>query len=100
MEDDVQLTVPEQKKAGKKAKDKRNYSVADHYLVPKHSLLNDKEKKAVLEQYHVMFSELPKILITDPALSGMDVKIDDVIKITKEHPQLGKMEYYRGVANE
>lgn len=100
MEDDVQLTVPEQKKAGKKTKDKRMYNVVDHYLVPKHSVLNEKEKKLIFDQYHVTFAELPKILLTDPALSALDVKVGDVVKITKENSQLGKMEYYRGVTNE
>ena len=87
-------------RATKKIKAKNMYRVAEHCLVPEHILLTEKEKKALFEKYHLLFSELPKIMIADPALEGLDIKVGDVVKIVKTHSVVGKTEYYRGVTNE
>ena len=88
------------KKAAPKKKEKILYVVSDHYLVPKHSVLTDKEKEVLFKQFDVRFSELPKILLDDPALKGLDVKSGHVIKIEKEHSVIGTLDYYRGVSSE
>ncbi len=70
-----------------------------HILIPKHTKLSEKEKTAVLEKYHITFTELPSILKNDPALAGMDVEEGDVIKIERTSPTAGKTIFYRGVIN-
>jgi len=92
--------VTKKKKAAPKKKEKILYVVPDHYLVPKHSVLSDKEKEVLFERFDVRFSELPKILLDDPALRGLDAKSGHVIKIEKVDSVIGTLEYYRGVSSE
>jgi DNA-directed RNA polymerase subunit H len=73
---------------------------ANHILVPKHEKISDEEKKALFERYNISVRELPKIMINDAALAGMDVKVGDVIKITRKSSTAGFAVYYRGVTNE
>jgi DNA-directed RNA polymerase subunit H len=39
--------------------------------------------------------ELPKILLTDPALKNLDAKLGDVAKITRKSQTAGYATYYR-----
>ena len=71
-----------------------------HILVPKHEKISDKDKKVLFEQYQISEKDLPKMPITDPAIVHMDLKVGDVIKITRDSPTAGKVYFYRGVANE
>jgi DNA-directed RNA polymerase subunit H len=71
-----------------------------HILIPKHKKLSEKEKKTVLDNYHITVNELPSINKADPALAGMDVEVGDVIKIERESPTAGSTVFYRGVAGE
>ncbi len=71
----------------------------EHALIPKHTKLSEKDKKAVLEQYNITFTELPLIKTSDPALAEMGVEEGDVIKIERDSPTAGKTVFYRGVQN-
>lgn len=71
-----------------------------HVLVPIHEKMSDADKKLLFEQYLISEKDLPKIPITDPAIRHMDLKVGDVIKITRSSPTAGKVYFYRGVANE
>ncbi len=77
----------------------KEINITPHYLVPKHTKLNEKETEKFLEKYNISIKELPKILISDPALANMDVKPGDVIKIDRKSETAGKTTYYRGVIN-
>ncbi len=71
--------------------------IEKHVLMPTHSKLNDKDKKELLEHYNISFTQLPKILNTDSALAGLDVKTGDVVKIVRKSPTAGESVFYRGV---
>ncbi len=73
--------------------------VTKHALIPKHSKLGEKEKKELLEKYHISLKELPKIMKDDSAIMHLDAKPGDVIKIMRESPTAGKSVFYRGVSN-
>ncbi|MCA9478013.1 MAG: DNA-directed RNA polymerase subunit H [Nanoarchaeota archaeon] len=73
---------------------------ARHILIPLHEKISEKEKKELLERYNVTVRELPKISPNDPALAGMEVKQNDVIKITRNSPTAGKTYFYRGVSSD
>ncbi len=83
----------------KKVKKQANFDVAEHVLVPKHVKLSDKEKKEVLNAFNVSVHQLPKILVTDPALRRLDVKPGDIIKVVKQSATAGEVVYYRGVVS-
>ena len=74
--------------------------IKNHVLIPKHTLLNEKEKKALFEKYNISPSNLPRILKDDSALSGLKVKDGDVIKIERNSPTAGMVKFYRLVIND
>jgi len=74
--------------------------ITKHYLVPKHIILSEEEKKELLEKYKVSLSDLPKIKISDPALKNLNVKPGDVVKIIRNNPWIGEEIYYRVVVED
>ncbi|PIU02839.1 MAG: DNA-directed RNA polymerase subunit H [Candidatus Diapherotrites archaeon CG09_land_8_20_14_0_10_32_12] len=77
----------------------KNINLKKHVLVPEHSKLIKKEIQELLEKYNLSLNELPKIILTDPAITSLNVKLGDVIKITRDSPTAGKSIYYRVVIN-
>lgn len=78
---------------------KKKFDISKHILVPKHTKISDKEKKELYEKYKISFNALPKILRTDPAVKEFNVKVGDVIKITRKSPTAGETIFYRGIVN-
>ena len=77
----------------------KNIDIRKHILVPEHSKLTKQEIQKLLEKYKIVLNDLPKILLTDPAIEKLNVKPGDVIKITRDSPTAGKSIYYRVVTN-
>lgn len=73
--------------------------VKEHVLLPKHEKLSEKEKKELLEEYHITMKELPRIKESDAAIQSLKAKPGDVIKITRKSPTAGEAVFYRGVIN-
>jgi DNA-directed RNA polymerase subunit H len=71
--------------------------VAEHVLVPKHIILSEEEKNEVLKKYRVSLKQLPRIIITDPAIKNMNPKIGDVVKIVRESRTAKEIVFYRVV---
>jgi|GEM_PF-1323580 len=69
----------------------------DNILVPKHEVMPPEEAEKILLKYSVTRDELPKIKITDPALSKLEVGGGEIIKITRTTPLIGESYYYRVV---
>jgi len=78
---------------------KKKYNIQEHNLVPEHLKLNEKEVKDLLEQYHISLKELPKISKKDPAISHLNAKEGDVIKIIRKSKTASESIFYRGVIN-
>lgn len=72
----------------------------NHFLVPEHIKLSDEEKKELFEIHNITIKDLPKILISDPAIRHLDLVENDVVKIIRISPTSGKAIFYRGVINE
>jgi len=62
-----------------------------HILQPKHIKLSEKESEELLKKFNVSKSQLPKILLNDPALPE-GCNIGDIIKIERKSG-----DYYRVV---
>ena len=75
----------------------KEVDITKHRLVPKHELLNEKEKEELLKRYGVTIRQLPRILASDPAIQKLNAKIGDIIKITRKSPTAGEATYYRVV---
>ena len=75
------------------------FDISSHNLVPKHSLLTEKQKEALLKELHIVEQKLPKIIKDDPAISTLNAKAGDVIQITRDSRSAGVSIYYRVVIN-
>ena len=65
----------------------------DHVYVPKHEIMTKQEAEDVLEKYHCKATELPLILVTDPAIIGLGIKPGDMIRITRNSATAGESFY-------
>lgn len=74
-----------------------NFDVTQHFMVPKHLILSEKEAESLLEQFKVTRDELPKIKISDPAIANLKPKLGDIVKIEKESIFKDPINYYRVV---
>jgi len=76
--------------------DKFKDIILSHKLVPKHIILDEKEKKKVVTKYAGGDPfKLPYISRNDPVVKAIGAKPGDVIKIIRESPTAGKSIYYR-----
>ncbi len=66
-----------------------------HDLVPKHELLTAEEADSLIEKFNISRAQLPNILLSDPAIKGLDAKVGDVIKITRSNQVTGTGRAYR-----
>lgn len=68
--------------------------VSQHNLVPEHAVLDEDSVEAVLEEYDIDRTDLPKITRRDPALPD-DAEVGDVIEITRDSRTARKALVYR-----
>lgn len=78
---------------------KKSFDVTEHMLVPKHSLLSEREKEKLFKEKNITLLNLPFILLSDPAIASLGAKVDDVIKVERKSPTVGTHNYYRRVIN-
>ena len=78
---------------------KRKLDVRKHALVPQHRKLGEKEKQAVLEQYHATLEHMPKISKKDPVILAINARPGDLIEIRRKSPTSGESLFYRVVVN-
>lgn len=71
------------------------FNILKHELVPEHIILNENEKKKLLEEYGIKPGNLPKILTTDPVVKALDAKEGDILKIIRKSKTAGTSLYYR-----
>ncbi|EMA48927.1 DNA-directed RNA polymerase subunit H [Halococcus morrhuae DSM 1307] len=57
--------------------------VSQHTLVPEHRLIDDDEIDALLAEYDISRTDLPKIKRTDPALPD-EAATGDVVRIERD----------------
>jgi len=67
---------------------------SEHFLVPPHRILDEKELEAVLKKYNVTVNKLAKIFETDPQAKKLNAKVGQVIEIEREENGR-KVKYYR-----
>jgi len=74
--------------------------VPDHVFVPKHEILTKAEAEEVLTKFNCQPTEMPLIMVNDPAIVGLDVKPGDMIRIIRNSDTAGKSIYYRYVVED
>jgi DNA-directed RNA polymerase subunit H len=73
------------------------FNILNHELVPEHIILKENEIKEVLEKFKIGPQNLPKILLSDPAVKAINAKEGDIIKIVRKSKTAGTSIYYRVV---
>jgi len=75
----------------------KNVEIEKHELVPKHTLLSAAEKEELLKKYGVSLRQLPRMLVTDPAVAKLGCNVGDIVKIERKSQTAGETVYYRVV---
>ena len=75
----------------------QEYDATAHVLSPTHEKLTADDVEQLLKNYNVEYAKLPKISITDPSIKQLEVKLGDVIKISRKSSTSGNTVYYRMV---
>ena len=68
--------------------------VSQHTLVPEHAVLEEDDLEAVLDEYGIERTDLPKIKRSDPALPE-DAEIGDVVEIVRDSRTTDTATVYR-----
>lgn len=72
------------------------YNISKHTLVPKHMIVHDSEEiDSILDTYRLKKNQLPIILKADPMARYLDVKVGDIVKVTRNSPSAGEAIVYR-----
>jgi len=71
------------------------FNILNHELVPEHIILKENEIKEVLEKFNIKPENLPKILLSDPAVKAINAKEGGILKIVRKSKTAGISIYYR-----
>jgi DNA-directed RNA polymerase subunit H (RpoH/RPB5) len=72
-----------------------SFDIFKHKLVPRHEIISEEEKKAVLEKYHAEHHQFPWIKVSDPIAIILGARPGDIIKITRNSQTAGTYVSYR-----
>ena len=73
------------------------FNLFDHILVPNHEILNERERREVLERFHAEPYQFPWIKASDPIAIILGAEPGDIIRVTGDSATAGKSESYRYV---
>ena len=75
----------------------KDNDIRKHELVPKHTILNEKEKEELLRRFNITLKQLPRIPVPDPVIKILNGQPGDVVKIERKSLTAGQTDYFRVV---
>jgi DNA-directed RNA polymerase subunit H (RpoH/RPB5) len=75
----------------------KEVDILKHELVPKHMILNEKEKEDLFKKYGITIRQLPRMVGSDPVIKVLNGQPGDVVKIVRKSPTARESVYYRVV---
>lgn len=75
----------------------KELNILKHELVPKHRILNEKEREELFKKYGINIRQLPRISGSDPVIKLINGQLGDVVEIARKSPTAGETKYYRVV---
>ena len=75
----------------------KEMDIRKHELVPKHTILNEKQKEELMKKYNITLKQLPRILASDPVIKLLNGQPGDVVMIERKSLTAGQADYYRVV---
>ncbi len=73
------------------------FDLFEHLLVPRHEILEEKEKEQLLTQLRVHPYQLPQISSSDPAVKAIGAKPGELLRVIRKSPTAGEHIAYRYV---
>lgn len=95
-EDDDEDTGKGKKRKVKKRARKVKEEIT-HSYIPKHEIIVGEELEKLISEQNLNPEKLPHIFIADPGIAHLEVKVGDVIKISRKNKTIGEVIYYRKV---
>lgn len=74
-------------------------NILNHELVPRYEILDKKQKEQVLEKFHIINKDFPKIFSSDPVIKLINAKMGDVVRINRQSLTAGESIYFRIVVD-
>ncbi len=71
-----------------------------HHMVPRHYICEDGETQEVLERWKAHKEQLPRILVTDPAVKALKAPVGSLIKVERPSQTAGLHYAYRLVVED
>lgn len=75
------------------------FNIFNHEHVPEHTLLTMEESRRFLETKKLSVSQMPGISVDDVVIRLLGGRIGQVVRITRNRPNIGYHDYYRVVVN-
>lgn len=71
------------------------FNILEHVYVPKHTVLSDDEKKAVIDKYNIIDNNIPSISRFDPVAQAIALRPGEFCKITRASRTAIQADSYR-----
>ncbi len=69
-------------------------NIIDNILVPKHEVLNATDKKKFYQEYNCKKKQVSRINVTDPVARYYNMKVDDIVRVTRKSELSGEAVTY------
>ena len=79
------------------AKQKKEFDILEHELVPRHEVVPPEEAARILKDLGVRPEQLPWLRATDPVARRIGAKPGDIVRIYRKSPTAGEIVVYRYV---